>query len=114
MNPPACIAIFGAGFGALSTVREIFQRNAKVVITLITPRAGLNYLPGIIWIPFGLRTRDQWTVPLANLFKRMNVQHIAAEVTGPRAGGGVVILPPSHLLHWVARLFEGNYLRKCI
>ena len=55
MNPPACIAIFGAGFGALSTVREIFQRNAKVVI-----------------------------------------------------------LPPSDLLHWVARLFKGNYLRKCI
>jgi len=90
MNQPVRITIIGAGFGALSTVREIRQRNAKVVITLIAPSAELHYLPGIIWIPCGLRTRDQLTVPLANFFKRMNVQHIAAEVTGLREGGRLV------------------------
>lgn len=84
------ITIIGAGFGALSSVREIRQRDAQAEITLIAPRAELHYLPGIIWIPAGLRTREQLVVPLANFFQRMRVRHVAAEVTGLREGGRVV------------------------
>jgi sulfide:quinone oxidoreductase len=84
------ITIIGAGFGALSSVREIRQRDAQAEITLIAPRAELHYLPGIIWIPAGLRTREQLVVPLANFFQRMKVRHVAAEVTGLREGGRVV------------------------
>ena len=90
MSTPFNITIIGAGFGALSSVREIRQRDAHARITLIAPRAELHYLPGIIWIPSGLRTREQLVVPLGNFFARMNVQHIAAEVTGLREGGRVV------------------------
>lgn len=84
-----CITIIGAGFGGLSAVREIRQRNTQVDITLIAPSAELHYLPGTIWIPSGLRTREQLVVPLSNFFKRMHVLHIAAEVTGLREGGRV-------------------------
>jgi sulfide:quinone oxidoreductase len=84
------ITIIGAGFGALSSVREIRQRDAQAEITLIAPRAELHYLPGIIWIPAGLRTREQLVVPLADFFQRMKVRHVAAEVTGLREGGRVV------------------------
>lgn len=66
MNNPSHIIIIGAGFGALSSVREIRQRDPHVRITLISPRAELHYLPGIIWIPSGLRTREQLVVPLTN------------------------------------------------
>ena len=90
MNPAARITIIGTGFGALSSVLEIRRRDANVEITLIAPRAELHYLPGIIWIPCGLRTREQLIVPLANFFKRMQVRHVAAEVTGLRDGGRVV------------------------
>ena len=90
MNNPSHIIIIGAGFGALSSVREIRQRDPNVRITLISPRAELHYLPGIIWIPSGLRTREQLVVPLTNFFTRMNVQHMAAEVTGLADGGRVV------------------------
>lgn len=90
MSTPFNITIIGAGFGALSSVREIRQRDAHARITLIAPRAELHYLPGIIWIPSGLRSREQLVVPLGNFFARMNVQHIAAEVTGLREGGRVV------------------------
>lgn len=68
MTSPAYIAIIGAGFGALSTLREIRQRRAKVIIPLITPRAGLHHLAGIIWMACGLRTRDGLTAPLADFF----------------------------------------------
>jgi sulfide:quinone oxidoreductase len=90
MNKPHRITVIGAGFGALSSVREIRQRDPEVEITLIAPRAELHYLPGIIWIPCGLRTREQLIVPLANFFHRMKVKHVAAEVTGLREGGRVV------------------------
>ncbi len=84
------ITVIGSGFGALSTVRELRRRDAKLGITLIAPTAELHYLPGIIWIPSGLRTREQLVVPLANFFKRMNVKHICAEVTALRDDGRVV------------------------
>ena len=76
------ITILGSGFGALSAVRELRARGCQDAITLISPRAELHYLPGTIWIPSGLRTREQLIVPLAPFFTRMKVQHLAAEVTG--------------------------------
>jgi sulfide:quinone oxidoreductase len=90
MITPSRITIIGAGFGALSTVRALRRQDALAKITLISPRAELHYLPGIIWIPSGLRSREQLVVPLANFFKRMRVTHVPAEVTGLREGGRVV------------------------
>lgn len=84
------ICVIGAGFGALSTVRELRRRDAEVEITLVSPRAELHYLPGSIWIPSGLRTREQLVLPLANFLRRQRVHHVPAEVTGLREGGRVV------------------------
>ena len=90
MTTPHRITILGAGFGALSTVRELRQRGCSDPITLIAPRAELHYLPGTIWIPSGLRTRADLIVPLAPFFERMRVQHVAAEVMGLSQGGRTV------------------------
>lgn len=90
MSTPHRITILGAGFGALSAVRELRQRGSTAEITLVAPRAELHYLPGTIWIPCGLRTREQLIVPLAPFFKRMRVQHLAAEVTGLSPDGRTV------------------------
>ena len=76
------ITVLGCGFGALSTVRELRARGSKNEITLVSPRSELHYLPGTIWIPSGLRTREQLVVPLAPFFQRMDVRHVLAEVTG--------------------------------
>ena len=58
------------------------KRGFKGRITVVAPRAELHYLPGTIWIPAGLRTREQLIVPLENFFRRMRVEHVAAQVTG--------------------------------
>lgn len=84
---PAHITVLGAGFGALSTVRELRRRDAGARITLVAPRAELHYLPGIIWIPSGLRTRADLVVPLDGFMQRMNVAFHPAEVTGLSEGG---------------------------
>ena len=86
-SAPRRVTVIGAGFGALSVVRELRRRDASLDITLIAPRAELHYLPGIIWIPSGLRTREQLVLPLANFFRRMQVKHVAGEVTGLRRAG---------------------------
>jgi sulfide:quinone oxidoreductase len=79
---PARITVLGAGFAGLSTIRELRKRDADAEITLVAPRAELHYLPGIIWIPSGLRTREDLVVPLDNFLRRQRVQFVAAEVTG--------------------------------
>jgi len=93
MNTPdesARITVLGAGFGALSTVRELRRRDRATRITLVAPRAELHYLPGIIWIPSGLRTRADLVVPLDNFLQRMDVAFHPAEVTGLADGGRTV------------------------
>lgn len=76
------ITVLGAGFAGLSTVRELRRRDPRVEITLVAPHAELHYLPGIIWIPSGLRTRADLVVPLGNFLRRMGVSFHAGEVTG--------------------------------
>ena len=87
---PARISILGAGFGGLSAIRELRQRDAQAEITLIAPRAELHYLPGIIWIPSGLRKREDLVVPLDSFMRRQRVKFVAAEVSGLSEGGRVV------------------------
>ncbi len=87
---PSRITVIGAGFGALTAVRELRRRDSLAEITVISPRAELHYLPGIIWIPSGLRRREQLVINLQNFLARNRLHHIAAEVTGLRDGGRTV------------------------
>jgi sulfide:quinone oxidoreductase len=82
--------VLGAGFAGLSTIRELRRRDAKVEITLVAPRAELHYLPGIVWIPSGLRRREDLVIPLENFLRRQRVRFVGAEVTGLSDDGRLV------------------------
>ena len=84
------ITIIGAGFAGLTAVRQLRKQDKNCEITLIAPRAELHYLPSLIWVPSGLRKREDIIVPLDNFFRRMNVKFHKASVTGLRDGGRVV------------------------
>ena len=84
------ITVLGAGFAALSSVRALRRRTPHAEITLVAPRAELHYLPGIIWIPSGLRRREDLVVPLDAFLRRQRVRFVAAEVTGLADGGRTV------------------------
>ena len=90
MSQPARITILGAGFGALATVRALRRRDTQAQITVVSPQPELHYLPSIIWIPSGLRRREDLIVPLGPFFERMGVRHLAAEVTGLSGDGRTV------------------------
>ena len=84
------ITIIGAGFAGLSAVRKLRKLDKHCEITLIAPRAELHYLPSLIWVPSGLRKREDIIVPLNNFFRRTNIIFHQASVTGLRNGGRVV------------------------
>lgn len=84
------ITVIGAGFAGLTAVRQLRKLDKQCEITLIAPRPELHYLPSLIWVPGGLRKREDIIVPLENFFRRMQVNFCQASVTGLREGGRVV------------------------
>ncbi len=84
------ITIIGAGFAGLTAVKQLRKHDKHCNITLISPRAELQYLPSLIWVPSGLRKREDVIVPLHNFFKRLDVNFFQGSVTGLREGGRVV------------------------
>ena len=84
------ITVIGAGFAGLKAIKQLRQLDKNVDITLISPRAELHYLPGIIWIPNGLRTRAPLTVPQKNKKQQERERLHQASVTGLSADGRTV------------------------
>ncbi len=85
------ITVIGAGFGALTAVQKLRKLDPGLHIDVIAPKAEFIYLPGLIWIPVGLRKAADLTISLDNFFKRMKVDFHAGHVQGLRDAGRVVI-----------------------
>lgn len=85
------IVILGAGFAALTAVRELRRRAPKASITLVAPRAEFVYLPSLIWVPTGIRRGGDLVLPLDNFFRDHGVEYVAARVTGLENGGRTVL-----------------------
>lgn len=85
------ITIIGSGFAGLTAVKTIRKKDKQCEITLISPKAELVYMPSLIWVPSGAASKKDIVVPLDNFFKRMDVNHVASEVTGLENSGRTVI-----------------------
>ena len=85
------ITVIGAGFAGLTAVRQLRKQDSNCEITLIDPRGELHYLPSLIWIPGGLRKREDIILPLDKFFRRMRVNFYKASVTGLSDGGRSVL-----------------------
>ncbi len=85
------ITIIGAGFAALTAVKEIRKHNHSADITLISPAAEFIYLPSLIWIPSGKRTANDLRIDLIAFFKKYNVTHYSGTVTAIKDAGRTVV-----------------------
>jgi sulfide:quinone oxidoreductase len=85
------IAILGAGFAALTAVRELRSRLPDARITLVAPKAEFVYLPSLIWVPTGLRQGKDLILPLDRFLRDHRVDFMAARVTGLENGGRTVL-----------------------
>ncbi|WP_295457034.1 FAD-dependent oxidoreductase [uncultured Thiodictyon sp.] len=81
------ITIVGSGFGALTAVKQLRASGLSADLTVVSPRAEFVYHPGLIWVPSGRRTGEDLRIDLKRFFKRQQVTHVAAEVTGLTNGG---------------------------
>lgn len=81
------ISIIGSGFAALTAVRTLRKRDKDLKITVISPKPEFVFLPSLIWIPSGLRTRADVIVGLGNFFRRMGVTHYAGMAVGIEENG---------------------------
>ncbi len=85
------ITIIGAGFAALTAIKEIRKHNKSISITLIAPKAEFIYLPSLIWIPSGQRNGDDLRIDLVAFFKKNNVNFHAGMVTAIKDTGRTVV-----------------------
>ena len=85
------ITIIGAGFAALTAIKEIRKKNKTIGITLIAPKAEFIYLPSLIWIPSGQRSGDDLRIDLVTFFKKNNVNFFAGTVTAIKDSGRTVV-----------------------
>jgi sulfide:quinone oxidoreductase len=85
------ITIIGAGFAALTAIKEIRKRTQQASITLIAPKAEFIYLPSLIWIPSGKRQADDLCIDVSAFFKRNKVTFFAGSVTAIKNSGRTVI-----------------------
>jgi sulfide:quinone oxidoreductase len=85
------IVILGAGFGALTAVRELRRRAPDARISLVAPKAEFVYLPSLIWVPTGLRQGKDLILPLDRFLKDHAVEFVAGRVTGLEDGGRTVV-----------------------
>jgi len=76
------IVIIGAGFAGLTAIKTLRKQGNRDSITLISPRPKLFYYPSLIWIPAGLRSEADLTIPLDNFFQRQQVRYYQGTVTG--------------------------------
>lgn len=85
------VTILGSGFAALTAARVLRNKSPDLEINLIAPEPELIYLPGLIWLPNGLRKADDLRVDLQNFFKRTNINYIQARAEGLEDGGRSVL-----------------------
>ncbi len=85
------IVIIGSGFGALSAVKNLRKQGCTDAITLVSPKPELFFYPSLIWVPAGLRSESDLTVPLGPYLARHKVHHHAATVTGLDLSGRKVL-----------------------
>ena len=85
------ITVIGSGFGALTAVRTLRKLDSQVEITVIAPQPVFQFFPSLIWVPAGLRSREDLMIDTRPLLKRLNVEFHAGSVTGIEADGRQVV-----------------------
>jgi sulfide:quinone oxidoreductase len=85
------LTVIGAGFGALTAIRRLRKQSPEAEITLISPEPTFQYFPSLIWVPSGLRRREDILFDIRPLLERLKVTHHPGRVTGLSDDGRRVI-----------------------
>ncbi len=81
------VTVVGSGFAALTAIQTLREGGRPLDIQVVSPHPEFVYLPGLIWVPSGLRNAEDLRIPLRNFFRRMQARHVPAEAQGLSADG---------------------------
>lgn len=112
--PTPHVVILGAGFAALTAVRELRRRNRQVSITLVAPKAELMYYPSLIWVPAGLRRGDDLRIDVTGFLAEHDVAFHAGRVTGLADGGRTVLTDNGTLTNDALLIASGGRFLKAL
>lgn len=74
------IVIIGAGFAGLTAIKTLRKKGCEDPITLISPSPEFFYYPSLIWVPAGLRSEADLTIPLDNFLRRHQIHYHQGKV----------------------------------
>ena len=90
MNSPVKITVAGAGFAALTGIKELRKQLPDAELTLVAPNAEFIYLPSLIWVPYGMRKGDDLRFDIEPLLNDLKVKFVQGSVTGISEDGRVL------------------------
>jgi sulfide:quinone oxidoreductase len=108
------IVVIGAGFAALTAVRELRRRDRDVRITLVAPRAELMYYPSLIWVPTGLRRGSDLNIDVSGFLAGHDVAFHAGRVTGLADNGRTVLTDNGTLANDALLIASGGRFLKAL
>ncbi len=113
MNTTLRITVAGAGFAALTGVRELRKKLPDADITLVAPTPEFVYLPSLIWVPYGLRKGDDLRYDILPLLKKLKVNYVQAAVSGISADGRTLQTDAGDIFNDALLIATGGrYIRK--
>lgn len=76
------IIVLGGSFAGMTAAIEMKQRlGDRHDVTVLAKGKDFLFMPSLIWVPFGRRTREEITFPLAPVFEKKGVVFENVEVT---------------------------------
>jgi sulfide:quinone oxidoreductase len=81
----AKVLVLGGNFGGLTALSIKDKLGSDVEVTVISASDQFLFNPSLIWMPFGKRTAEQITFPVAPTYAEAGVEfvHAAAEKIDP-------------------------------
>src|SRR6266498_1731616 len=74
---PQRVVVVGSSFAGLTAALELRKHlHTRHEVVVLDPRESFTFIPSLIWLPFGLRTPDDITFPLAPLYERKGIRYI--------------------------------------
>jgi sulfide:quinone oxidoreductase len=87
MNASPGITVAGAGFAAITAVRELRKQLPGAKLTLVAPKPEFVYLPSLIWVPYGMRRGNDLRYDILPLLDKLKVEYVQGSVSGVSADG---------------------------
>ncbi|HVP02064.1 MAG TPA: FAD-dependent oxidoreductase [Solirubrobacteraceae bacterium] len=69
--------VLGSSFAGLTAALELRKHlDEPHEVVVLDPRDHFTFIPSLIWVPFGIRKRDDVTFPLAPLYARKGIRFV--------------------------------------